>query len=335
MTLRFFLTLIGIFLLTTNLFSQPVKIIYDTDMESDVDDVGATAILHVLADQGEAEILATMVSSINPWSAPCLDAINTFYGRPDVPIGVPKGEGVNRASVYAQSVAENYPHSVISPDSLPDAVRLYRQILADQPDNSVIIVTVGYLTNLSRLLHTPPDDISPLDGTELVRQKVKKYVCMGGRFPKNTNTDVHGNWKPDPAAAVDVAEHWPTSILFSGGGPPLAELYQTGSTLPTQTEKGHIVRQAYAWFFKRSGWAKGPTQHSADLLAVRFALQGVSDQFKLVCEGYNKIFADGTHEWRSAPNRDQCYVEPVQEDIEEVVSELDHLMTTPPKRPKP
>ncbi|MEQ9438761.1 MAG: nucleoside hydrolase [Cyclobacteriaceae bacterium] len=331
MDIRFPMSLFGLLFYALTLAAQPVKIIYDTDMESDVDDVAATAILHVLADRGEAEILATMVSSTNPWSAPCLDAINTFYGRPDLPIGVPKGEGVNRASVYAQSVAETYPHSVTSSDSLPDAVQLYRQVLASQPDSSVVIVTVGYLTNLSRLLHTPADDFSPLNGTQLVRKKVKKYVCMGGRFPKNTNTDVHGNWKPDPEAAVDVSEHWPTPILFSGGGPPLANLYQTGSTLSAQTEPEHIVRQAYAWFFARSGWAKGPTQHSADLLAVRFAIQGVSDQFNLVCEGYNEIFANGTHEWRSSPNKDQCYITPVQEDIEEVTRELDQLMTTSPE----
>ena len=157
-------------------------------MESDVDDVGAAAVLHTLASRGEAEILATMVSSTNPESAPCLDAINTFYGRPDIPIGVTKGEGVNRKSVYAKDVAENYPHDVTSPDALPEAALLYRKILAAQPDTSVVIVTVGYVTNLARLLRTEADDFSPLNGLELVRQKVKHYVCMGGRFPKNTDT---------------------------------------------------------------------------------------------------------------------------------------------------
>ena len=340
--LRFLLSLLGFLFYTFTVPGQPVKIIYDTDMESDVDDVGATAILHVLADRGEAEILATMVSSSNPWSVPCLDAINTFYGRPDLPLGVPKGEAVNRKSVYAQSVAEAYPHSVSSSDVLPDAALLYRQLLASQPDSSVVIVTVGYLTNLSRLLHTPPDDISPLNGTALVRQKVKKYVCMGGRFPKNTNTEVHGNWKPDPAATVDVVEHWPTPILFSGGGDQLARLYHTGGTLPTQTEEGHIVRQAYAWFFERAGWAKGPTHHSADLLAVLIAVRGLGNQFDQVCEGYNQIFKDGTHEWRPSPDRqsplrvspdrDQCYVLPKAEDIGSVTNELDRLMTTAAQR---
>ncbi len=272
--MNFLIGLLISLLSVTTALAQAVKIIYDTDMESDVDDVGATAVLHALANRGEAKILATMVSSVNPWSAPCLDAINTFYGRPDIPIGVPKGEAVNRKSVYAQSVAEAYPHSVTSSDSLPEAALLYRKILAEQPDSSVVIVTVGYLTNLSRLLHTPPDEFSPLNGRELVEQKVKHYVCMGGRFPKNTNTQVHGNWKPDPAATVDVVKNWSTHILFSGGGDQLAHIYQTGSTLPG-TEEDHIVRRAYEWFFERAGWAKGPTHHSADLLAVLIAVRGL------------------------------------------------------------
>ena len=64
-----------------------VKIICDTDMDTDCDDAGALAVLHGLADRGEGEILATMVSSQYPWSAPCVEAINRYYGRADLPIG--------------------------------------------------------------------------------------------------------------------------------------------------------------------------------------------------------------------------------------------------------
>lgn len=327
--LNFLISLLSLLLSVAPASAQAVKIIYDTDMESDVDDVGATAVLHALADQGEAEILATMVSSINPWSAPCLDAINTFYGRPDLPIGVPKGNVVNRKSVYAQSVAEAYPHSITSSESLPEAAILYRKILAEQPDSSVVIVTVGYLTNLSRLLSTPPDEYSPLNGRELVKQKVKHYVCMGGRFPKNTNTQVHGNWKPDPAATIDVVEHWPTHILFSGGGDQLARLYKTGGTL-SKAPEDHIVRQAYHWFFDRNSWTEGPTHHSADLLAVLIAVRGLDPYFDQICEGYNEVFEDGTHEWRTAPNKDQCYVLPRTNHIPKATTELNQLMSASP-----
>src|SRR5262245_32156249 len=69
----------------------PVRVIVDTDLASDVDDVGALALLHALADRGEAEILATMVSSRNRHSVACLSALNTWYGRRDLPIGVVRG----------------------------------------------------------------------------------------------------------------------------------------------------------------------------------------------------------------------------------------------------
>ena len=54
----------------------PVRIIFDTDMETDCDDAGALAVLHALADNGECEILATVVSVRDPWSAATVDAIN-------------------------------------------------------------------------------------------------------------------------------------------------------------------------------------------------------------------------------------------------------------------
>lgn len=67
--------------------SDRVKILLDTDMLTDCDDAAALGMLHVLADQGEAEILATVVSSRYPLSAPVVDAINTYYGRPTVNAG--------------------------------------------------------------------------------------------------------------------------------------------------------------------------------------------------------------------------------------------------------
>ena len=69
--------------------APPVKVIFDTDMAGDVDDVGALAILHAMADLGEAEILAVGISSRNEDVGPVVDAINTWYGRPDIPDRLP------------------------------------------------------------------------------------------------------------------------------------------------------------------------------------------------------------------------------------------------------
>ena len=88
---------------------QPVMVILDTDISTDVDDVGAVAVLHSLADRGEARILGMMISSGDPWSASCLSALNTFFNRPHIPIGVVKGKSVTDHSKYTEIISQGVP----------------------------------------------------------------------------------------------------------------------------------------------------------------------------------------------------------------------------------
>ncbi|HEX2948998.1 MAG TPA: hypothetical protein VHV83_05450 [Armatimonadota bacterium] len=57
---------------------HPVRMIFDCDMDNDCDDAGAMAVLHTLADKHEVEILAVMISALDQYSGPCVDAINTY-----------------------------------------------------------------------------------------------------------------------------------------------------------------------------------------------------------------------------------------------------------------
>ncbi|MCK5206979.1 MAG: nucleoside hydrolase, partial [Cyclobacteriaceae bacterium] len=189
--------------------ASPVKLIFDTDMDSDVDDVGALAMLHAMMNNGEVEILAVMVSSTCPGSAACIDAINTYYGRPDLPIGVKKGNGVNRDVGFVSKVANKFPQDIGSSANAPDAKVLYRQILAGLPDKNVKILTVGYLSNLEDLLKTSGDSYSSLNGRDLVDSKVTEYVCMGGKYPSDLSYQGNGNFEPDGKAVKYVNQHWP------------------------------------------------------------------------------------------------------------------------------
>ena len=66
----------------------PVKILFDSDMGSDCDDAGALALLHAYADEGKAEIIGCVYSSGRvPYGAGIIEAINVYYGRPDIPVG--------------------------------------------------------------------------------------------------------------------------------------------------------------------------------------------------------------------------------------------------------
>lgn len=277
---------------------KPVKIIFDTDMDSDVDDVGAIAMLHSLANAGEAEILGVMVSSLNPWSAPTVDVFNTYFGRPDLPIGNVKRFGVYHPSKYARKISEEFPQNVGVGENVPEATGLYRKILAGQPDGSVVVVTVGDLTNLSKLLKSRPDTNSPLSGSELVAKKVKHLVCMGGRYPVDMDASPNGNFKPDPEATRHVADAWPTKIIFTGGG-PFANAIPTGKILFEAAHKKTPMGRAYEIFL--ASWKRN-WHHSADMIAVYVAVRGHEPFFKLEQKGSNHIFENGTNVWRPEPD---------------------------------
>jgi pyrimidine-specific ribonucleoside hydrolase len=190
------------------------KIIFDTDFGPDYDDVGALTFLHAMADSGKAEILATVSSNRYKLVGPGMDVLNTYYGRPDLPMGAPKSTGVDMPDWqhWLDTLTAKYPHDMMSTDDLPDAVTVYRRVLSVQPDTSVTIVTVGFLTNLAGLLQSGPDSISPLSGPDLIRKKVKKLVSMAGRFPEGHEFNVH----IDSAASITVFENWPTPVFLSG-----------------------------------------------------------------------------------------------------------------------
>ena len=204
--------------LTTSVIAQqnhkPVPIIFDSDMGPDYDDVGAITILHTLADKGEAKILATMASTKYEGVAGVLNIFNTYFNRPGIPVGVPKGEALQLRDWqhWTDTLLARYPHKIKTNAEAWDAVKLYRKILAAQPDHSVTIVTVGFLTNLSNLLNTKADDYSFLSGTELVKRKVKRLVCMGGKFPSGYEFNV----MKDTKASQNVYANWPTPVILSG-----------------------------------------------------------------------------------------------------------------------
>ena len=303
--IKYLLILISVFILPFNVQCEPVKIIFDTDMESDVDDVGALAMLHGLSEQDQCEILATISSSLNPWAAPTIDVINTFFGHPDIPIGNVKTFGVYRNSKYSRSIVDKYPQDIGLGENAPDAVDIYRKILSEQPDSSIIIVSVGYVTNLYNLLKSGPDDYSPLPGPALVQKKVKHYVCMGGRYPLQQDPGKWGNFKPDPRAIQYVAQFWPTDIIFTAGG-DFADAIPTGKILfEHKRSTQNPVSNADEIFLE--GWNRN-YHHSADLIAVYVAVKGVQPYFQLKSTGYNHIFTNGTNVWRRAPDKPNHFI---------------------------
>ena len=187
------------------------------------------------------------------------------------------------------------------------------------------MLTVGYLTNLRDLLTSKPDAISPLSGPELVKSKVKLWVCMGGRYPKHLNPGKFGNFKPDAEAAVIVVRDWPTPVVFSGLG--TEGTLMTGQTL-SKTPKDNPVRVAYKLFL-----GDKPARDSADLVTVLYTARPQSKVWKLQTQGTNHIFENGTNEWRDEPDNPNQSLLLFQDGvIDQVRNTMNQLMTQPPAK---
>lgn len=212
-SLLFILITISLFA-CTQMKNNSVPVIFDSDMGPDYDDVGAITLLHSFADSGKANILATVASTKYDGVAEVFDVINTYFNKPDIAIGVPKSNALDLRDFqhWSDTLRANYPHSLKSNEEVPDAVELYRKILAEQHDTSVTIITVGFLTNISNLLQSKPDKYSSLSGKDLVKKKVNKLVSMAGWFPSGKEFNI----KEDAAASKYVFENWERPVIFSG-----------------------------------------------------------------------------------------------------------------------
>jgi hypothetical protein len=161
------------------------RVIVDTDIDSDVDDVGTLAMLYTLHKQHKIKLLGTIVTSDDSFAATCAGVFNTFYGMRQLPLGFLEGQSVlKNHSRYTRQISEEYPHDLSGWQEAETATDTYRKLLAESPDNSVVILTIGHLSSLQKLLKSSSDRYSSLNGKQLVEAKVSKWYCMGGEFPE-------------------------------------------------------------------------------------------------------------------------------------------------------
>ncbi|MDB5118856.1 MAG: nucleoside hydrolase [Sphingobacteriales bacterium] len=308
---------------------KPVSIIFDTDIGPDYDDVGAIAMLHAFADNNECKILATVASNQHKRIGALLSLFNTYFNRPDVPVGVVRGKAVNLEAVqkWDSIIVDKYPHSIKMNDEAEDAVTLYRRILSKQPDKSVTIVTVGFLTNMANLLKSQPDDYSPLNGKDLIAKKVKHLVSMAGRFNNEMSTFKEFNVERDAAASKNVFDNWNTPIIFTGW--EIGSKVFTGIPLIKSDISNSPVKEVFEISIPKDPADKNGRM-SWDETAVLIAVRGY-DTYYLGIKGRIISNEDGSHGW-DPKGKGHVYVKekmPVKQ-VEELINTL--IMHQPIKR---
>jgi len=239
------LTILALLVLGTSLFAEKPRILFDTDITGDVDDVLALAMCHNLADRGACEFLGVTISKNNPLTASFVDAQNTFSGRPNLAVGVTHDSGAQRRESKYLKLADSpdYPHDIKHNDAARDAVDLIRELLDKQPDHSVTIVSVGIASNMANLLRSS-------GGAELIRRKVKCLSLMAGAFAfcNRTNYHLEANVINGISYMQTVANEWPDEVPIVWSG------YEIGEALPfprmaikrdLNYMPHHIVKEAY------------------------------------------------------------------------------------------
>ena len=201
-------------------YSGVPLIIFDTDIGSSADDLFALEMLYRYEDEGRCRLLGVMVDRENERNAAFADVMNTYFGHGDVPVGLVR-DGIKEPKVWIDyaHVADTkdgqdgnpmFRRTVADYSQLPDGWRLYRRLLAAQPDHSVSIVSVGFVTCLAQLLASGADEYSSLSGVELVRRKVKCIYLQGGVFGEAVEPDF--NFAQGITFSKPFFQNWPQEV---------------------------------------------------------------------------------------------------------------------------
>jgi inosine-uridine nucleoside N-ribohydrolase len=264
-----------------SLSENKMQVIFETDIGEDIDDALALAMLNNYVDMGSIDLLAVMYNKDYLYSAKYIDMVDTWYGHPNIPIGkVVNGKKGNLT--YAKKIVdmkENgkpvFKSSITDYKKLPEAVKLYRKLLWQADDSSVVIISVGFSTNLARLLKSGSDNIAPVSGKELVGKKVKFLSMMGGCFDGSIERE--HNIIFDVHSAFELFEEWPTNIVVSPFEVGVKIRYPAVSIEHDFSYvRHHPVADAYKLFLKmpynRPCW---------DLTSVLYAVEQDSSWFTL------------------------------------------------------
>ena len=319
-------------------------VLLDTDFGPDVDDAAAVCQLQGLANSGETSIVGCTTSSSCDYGPGALDAFNIWHGRGNLTIGAIQTDGLpdtsNPCSTnqgnFAQPTYENFPRNLGLRGTVTDSTTRYREMLSGSADGSVSIVTIGFCTGLELLLKSAGDGIDARNGLDLVKDKVKEWVCMGGGHPGSTYRpwNFHGsnttkvidasryviaNW-PD-----EVPTHFCPSIMsthdwgygqWNTGEDPIA----VGTT--SDQYPGHILAEA----FKEFGGDRGT--HLADPATVLYTVR--RDRFS-VKQGrfiWDTTADDGSGTWDDDPNGPHTCITGYVGTDQELMDEIEALLWT-------
>lgn len=186
----------------------PQKVIIDTDYASDGDDILALELAMVYDNHDVIEILGVVLSTTYSRSPMAVHRQLSRNGYGYVPVGMDTIHGLQVATQYVDVMYEGGSSEYEQP------VSLYRRLLASS-DSKVDIITLGFTQNLEDLLKSQPDGISPLNGVELVAEKVNAVYIMGGNLKGRPSFNFYWGERRNTTEAIQyVNKNLPVKLVY-------------------------------------------------------------------------------------------------------------------------
>lgn len=196
---------------------KQVPVILGTDFWTDCDDAVAIRLLARMEKQGYVKLIGVGINACMEASAPAVDAFLQNEGYENIPLGIDPLAGDFTGKPHIQYPLAALPGKHRRNEECEDAVRLYRKLLAES-DEKVDIIEIGFPQILSGLIRSEGDEISPLSGVELVKEKVGKTWVMAGKWDdleKGREHNFENNQRSRTAGKI-LCDEWPTEIVFLG-----------------------------------------------------------------------------------------------------------------------
>jgi len=296
-----------------NNWKSILPVIFDTDIGNDIDDVLALAMLYNYQKEKKINLLGVTINKANPYTVPFIDILNRFYGFDNIPIGFigtngPTTDVGKYLSTVVDDKAKNkrftFKRKLNIHSKVPEAWKLQRKLLASQEDNSVVIISVGFSSNLYRLLQSEADEYSSLTGYELVQNKVKLLSVMAGNFIDTTKAEY--NVKIDIPSAKYVFENWPTEVLF-GGWEVGSKVKYPATSILSDFKTPHPLVLGYENYlpmpYDRETW---------DLISVLVAVEGCGKYFKKSNWGHVSVTDKGNTIFNPSINGKHQYLKVIK-----------------------
>lgn len=233
------------------------KVILDTDLGCDSDDIGAVVILNQLYNK--KKVLPLCITSVNSHIEPALfiEEINKYYNN-NFPIGMNKSNNYGISDGYSVDVVNKYN---ISKDRVfKSSTEVIKEVLDSQSDQ-IELITIGPLTNIASFIETY--------GADLLNNKVSVIYLMAGNF---VSDNAEWNITEDIKALQTVLNNYKGKMVFV----PFeigCDVFTARNLLASDTMMG------YGYYVHN----KGPRQ-SWDPITVYYAIT-LSEEFTLSNNG--------------------------------------------------